>query len=50
MKLHAIQNGNGEKNGELFDNEMYSAYKPDSKVLRLISERCSEGLKTTTVL
>lgn len=27
MKLHAIQNGNGDKNGELFGNELNSACK-----------------------
>lgn len=27
MKLYAIQNGNGDKNGELFGNELNSACK-----------------------
>lgn len=27
MKLHAIQNGNGDKNGELFGNELNSTCK-----------------------
>lgn len=30
MKLYVTQNENGDENGELFGNEMYSAYKSDS--------------------
>ena len=31
MKLHVLQNGNGDKNGELFGNEMNSAYEVSFK-------------------
>lgn len=45
MKLHAIENRNGDKNGKLFGNEMNSAYKPDSKEVRLIFLNVWLGLK-----
>lgn len=45
MKLHAIENRNGDKNGKLFGNEMNSAYQSDSKEVRLIFLNVWLGLK-----